>query len=62
METIKTQIDDNNVEYKLFINNSAKYSVRVFDLDAEEVVGITIYPDQNSATKAFNKLLEKLSK
>ena len=56
VERIITTTD--GVEYKLFKNNKG-WAIRVFDIDAKEVVTLVNYPDKEMAQKEFNKIIEK---
>ena len=56
---IKKFVDDQNIEYKLFLNFKNAPVVRVRDLDAEENVSIVVYPSIAQAEIAYAKALPK---
>jgi hypothetical protein len=65
METFKTIeikkfVDDQNIEYKLFLNDRNVPTVRVRDLDANENVSLVKYPSITMAEIAYEKALPKI--
>ena len=56
MAFIKSFTDENNIEVKLYTNNAGKACVRGYDLDAGEVITITVYPSMDKAETAYTKL------
>lgn len=56
---IKKFIDEQNIEYKLFLNDAGVPTVRVRDLDAEDNYSLVKYPSITMAELAFSKALPK---
>lgn len=59
IEVMDVKVID-GVEYKLFKNNEGRPCIRVFDVDAEEVVGIKRYSNEEQARSEFEKLIQKV--
>lgn len=55
MEVIKVQVDQDNMELKMFKNSEGKYCVRLRDLDAQENAGLVKCPTLELAEKYWNK-------
>jgi hypothetical protein len=63
IKEIAKAIDGANVEIKLYEFTSGRYigkrAVRYFDLDSENVIGITVYPSHASALAAYDAAVAK---
>ena len=61
IEAIKSVVNEYNVETKLYIfldgKHNGKFGVRVYDLDACEVVEITVCVDKAQAEYYYNKAI-----
>lgn len=61
VETLREVVDEVNVAYELFVSNPKQgievqerpYGVRVYDRDAEEVVGLRRYRNYEDAASYF---------
>ena len=62
IEAIKSVVNEYNVETKLYKfldgKRAGKFGVRVYDLDACEVVGITVCIDMEQAEAYYKKAIE----
>lgn len=52
---IAKHVSDEAVETLLFINHAGDYAVRVYDLDASELVGIVTFPSRDAAEAYYAK-------
>ncbi len=54
MKTLAVRVDDQNVETKLYLDDSGVACIRVRDLDADENYSLVRYPTEADAFKAYN--------
>jgi hypothetical protein len=61
IEVIAIKVDaEVNIEYKLYFNAAGKPCIRVFDLDVNDAVSITIYPTLERATAEFENATKSI--
>jgi hypothetical protein len=61
IELFAVKVDSEaNIEYKLYLNAVGKPCVRVFDLDANDAVSITIYPTLEMAISEFENATKNI--
>jgi hypothetical protein len=61
--TLKLFVDDEvNIEYKLFINHAGEHCVRVWDLDALEIVNLAKCKDAAQAEGLYKKTVDAVKK
>ncbi len=58
IQILKSHTTDMNIEIKLYVNESEKYCVMLFDLDAEEVITIKICKNLEQAETVYNNFVE----
>ena len=59
---VESVTDDANIEFALVLYSAGthcgKFGIRITDLDANEVVGLSLYPNSGAACTAYAKLVK----
>lgn len=61
VNVIKSKVfPEDGLSVELYVMNDGRHAVRMFDMDAQEVVGITIYPTPERADAAYEAVLTRV--